>query len=547
MLASETMSPAYRGLMAEALEPLRRRLGGPVREREVLRVAATIGASEPEAAFNEARKSVLAWAKRRCGGDLPNGAWQGESFELIAAGRTTLAARLRSDEIDLWALRGDDPDKTVAGRVWTTEVALGRRQGQATLLSLRLLVASPEEEPEFDPAVPGLLRQIAQRYDLLASGFALSEAPWLIGSDADLKRLIEMLEAPARRLPVFLAAGDERANDPGKPLIDADTLARTTTGLAHVVVVPARFTYGLSDAFGKLRSCYHGAVRVYLPGFDSAADPYEHPLTLANVVQRDPGALVARLRHLAAKESLRRQRLGSDVVAFASVRSAALQIERETKAFVPTSDIERLKDAVRQIEALQAEVNAKEAEAKLNWKTALEEEERAKVAETQLHHARERVRQLEALLANRGQKPDEGVEVPRTWGEFVDWCDQTLIGRLALAPGARQGIKKAAFGDVALAARCLLWLASDCRDRRMNGGGSIENIPIEKGIKNAPCGNDAYEFDFRGRRLEADWHIKNGGNTRDPRRCLRIYYAWDETTQEIVIADMPAHRRTGAT
>ncbi len=81
----------------------------------------------------------------------------------------------------------------------------------------------------------------------------------------------------------------------------------------------------------------------------------------------------------------------------------------------------------------------------------------------------------------------------------------------------------------------------------MNGGGSIANTPIEQGIENAPCGNDTFKFDFRGRRLEADWHIKNGGNTRDPRRCLRIYYAWDERTQEIVIADMPAHRRTGAT
>lgn len=533
--------------MAEALEPLRRRFGGPVREREVLRVAATIDAPEPEAALDEARKSVLFWAKKRCGGDLPQRAWQGESFEFLAAGRTTLAARVRSDDIDLWALRGDDPDREVPGRVWTTEVALGRQQGQATQLSLRLLVASPEKEPDFDPAVPGLLRQIAQRYRLVSNGLPLSDVPWLIDSDEDLSRLIELLEAPARRLPVFLASGDERAHDPGRPLIDADTLARTTLGLAHVVVVPARFTYGLSDAFGKLRSCYHGAVRVYLPGFDSAADAYEHPLTLGDVVQRDPDTLVARLRHFAAKESLRRLRLGSDVVAFASVRSAALQIERDTKAAVQTSDTERLDDALRQIDALRAEVAEKEAEAEQAFELAGQEEERAKVAETQLHHARERVRQLEALLAKRGQNPDEGVEVPSTWGEFVDWCDQILIGRVALAPRARQGIKKAEFEDVALAARCLLWLASDCRDRRMNGGGSIANTPIEQGIENAPCGNDTFKFDFRGRRLEADWHIKNGGNTRDPRRCLRIYYAWDEKTQEIVIAHMPAHRRTGAT
>ena len=40
---------------------------------------------------------------------------------------------------------------------------------------------------------------------------------------------------------------------------------------------------------------------------------------------------------------------------------------------------------------------------------------------------------------------------------------------------------------------------------------------------------------------------ENGGNTRDPRRCLRIYYFWDEESQMVVIATMPAHIRTGAT
>jgi hypothetical protein len=107
-------------------------------------------------------------------------------------------------------------------------------------------------------------------------------------------------------------------------------------------------------------------------------------------------------------------------------------------------------------------------------------------------------------------------------------------------------MKKAEFEDVKLAARCLLWLARDCRDRRMKGGGSLANVSIEPGIENAPCGEDTFKFDFQGRRLEADWHIKNGGNTREPRRCLRIYYAWDEVTQQIVVAEMPAHRRTGA-
>ncbi|WP_156825250.1 hypothetical protein [Elioraea tepidiphila] len=512
----------------------------------MLRVAATITHVDPKDAIQTARRDVLNWAQQRCGGALPKSAWDGEGFEYFAAGRTTLGARLTDNAVELWALRGDDPDKTVPGRIWTTEIAIGRQDGELPHLSVRLLVASPEEEPDFVPAVPRLVRQIAADCGLSAGGFPLSDVPRRVSSDEDLAVLIDVLEAPSRRLPVFVASGDERALDPARPLIDVDTLARATIGLAHVVVLPAPFTYGLSDAFGKVRSCYHGAVRVYLPGFDSASDPYEHPLTLGEFALRDSAAIVAGLQQFAAKESLRRARLGQDVLAFASVRSAALQIQQETKASSRTSEADRLADALQQIEALRADLAEKQAEAETNFDLAHQEEERAKAAETQLHNARERIRQLEAHLVSRGERVDEGVQLPGSWSEFVDWCDQTLIGRVVLAPAARRGIRKAEFENVALAAQCVLWLATECRDRRLNGGGTLSNVVIAAGIENAPCGEDTFRFEFQGRRLEADWHVKNGGNTRDPKRCLRIYYAWDEITQQIVVAEMPAHRRTGA-
>jgi len=144
MIYGRGLTVSDQGPMAGALAPLRARLGRPIREREVLRVAATLTPSDQEAAVAEARRAVLAWAQRRCGGDLPKRAWLGESFEYIAAGRTTLGARLGTEEAELWALRGDDPDKNLAGRVWTTEVAIGRQQGREPHLSDRLTMAWPD-------------------------------------------------------------------------------------------------------------------------------------------------------------------------------------------------------------------------------------------------------------------------------------------------------------------------------------------------------------------------------------------------------------------
>ncbi len=69
---------------------------------------------------------------------------------------------------------------------------------------------------------------------------------------------------------------------------------------------------------------------------------------------------------------------------------------------------------------------------------------------------------------------------------------------------------------------------------------------LEPGIRNSPSGADEFRIWWQGQYRTVDWQLKNGGNTREPRRCLRIYYFWDEATQQIVIAYMPAHRRTDA-
>ena len=36
-------------------------------------------------------------------------------------------------------------------------------------------------------------------------------------------------------------------------------------------------------------------------------------------------------------------------------------------------------------------------------------------------------------------------------------------------------------------------------------------------------------------------HLKSGGNTRDPTRCLRIYFFWDDDEQQVVVGSLPGH------
>jgi hypothetical protein len=93
--------------------------------------------------------------------------------------------------------------------------------------------------------------------------------------------------------------------------------------------------------------------------------------------------------------------------------------------------------------------------------------------------------------------------------------------------------------------RYLLWLANEYRNWRIIGGEKdTRDFPVEGGIWNSPCGGDEFDFDWQGRRQTADWHIKSEGNTRDPRRCLMIYYFWEPETEQVVIAHLPSHRHT---
>src|SRR5690606_34718211 len=186
------------------------------------------------------------------------------------------------------------------------------------------------------------------------------------------------------------------------------------------------------------------AVRAFMPGFDANASPYDHKLFLADNLHTEEGTerCVRTLRSLAAYESLRRTRLGHDVLSFASTRSAALRLRQIKQKEEGASYAEQLSSALQRIEALEEELQ----EAK-DWHDQLydlhqEAELRATTAEAQASASTYRIQQLLDLLRERGEDSDATPILPDTWAEFADWCDKTLIGRLVLAPAARRGVKK---------------------------------------------------------------------------------------------------------
>lgn len=531
--------------LSEALAPLAARMPRAVRDVEILRVSAQLDGDNFAEATEEARRAVLAWAQKRAGGRLPPEAWKFQEFDLPRGGRNSTAVTISTEDVDLWALRAEDPDKDIAGRVWSTEVVIGSQKDQRPHLSLRLIASTNENNFRVEPHVPGLVLQLIDGPGLIRGARPLTSTPRQITNENDAQDLCDHLEDPERRLPVFVVTADDFD---GKTLIDHAAVARATAGFARVAVVPAELSWILTQRFGKFRSVFGGAVREYLPSFSASDDPYRHRLHLANQLRDKPNAdtCAASLRAVAAAHSVGSTRLGRDVLDFASVRTLSRRFrtsELEARA-APSTD--QLDNALELAKSLEAQLEGKNREIDLAEEVAVEAEDRAHAAEQENRSLLYQVRQLKDALARGGDTPTVEPPLPQEWSEFCDWLDGTYPDRVLLTPGARRQASAPEFEDVEQVARAVTWLATEQFDRRVEGGGSVRDYPIEAGVFNAPCGGDTFETSWKGRSYKVDWHIKNGGNTRNPKKCLRIYYFWEPDTQQTVIAHFPAHVTTSA-
>src|SRR5262249_40946032 len=161
---------------------------------------ATLAGSDTNDSVRIARDEVLKWARKKTIGLLPSQAWEHSSFEHLSGGRNCSAVRLTTEQEDIWSIRVEDPDKTVAGRIWTSEIAVVHKLGELGKFTLRLLVGSPELFLRLEPHVPGVVRQIVRSPGLLTGSIRLTDRPVPTRSERDTNLLIGALLDPGRKL-----------------------------------------------------------------------------------------------------------------------------------------------------------------------------------------------------------------------------------------------------------------------------------------------------------------------------------------------------------
>jgi hypothetical protein len=551
--------------LAEQLVPFARRNPASIATvRKVSQISLrVIGGEDQSSNFHLVRRQCLAWLSRRAGRRLPKEAWEGKSFTLDEVGAQRTAAVTLQEPV-AWAARLDDADKEIPQRYWTTEIAAAYADNGSVLFGCRLQCSSLGDDGPFVRSVPGIVQQIVSDLSVTVDGRIVSQEPWIISSEDDVDGLIEFITRKGKTRDVLVFALPEGSEDTNATIIPVEPVLRRALGAHHVAIITGPASYLLSDRVGKEFSVFLQAVRRYRPGLDiEASQPFDHPLNVSMRIRDWEGGSDGYTNFLVDRTlsaTITGKNLESEVPSFQEFARVAMEISRiEAKAeratdsdllILSESEIHQLKlqldESKSTSSALLAEADSEIAQLKASLGQVYEDS----------NNQRARIAHLENALRQKvdGERPI----LPHDFARIEDWCREHLSGSVAVHNRAMRAAKKSVFKNVELAYEALLLLRDFYVPMRREGGLDRKRLYNEAcaklGLNEAPTfagarageEGDAYFVDFGGRRRELDRHLK-GSNSREERFGFRLYFFWDDETDQVVVGWFPSHLPTRAT
>jgi hypothetical protein len=519
--------------------------------------------------FGVALGSVLNWMGRRFSAPLPADVLNGGSMDLDEGVRQLETMSVLEDGI--WAARMRHPDEpfvdqpAVPGRSWLVDVALDRSAGPLRFALRLACVSSSFSQARVPYSVPGVIKALSSRIGL-SEALPIAPSPWELQSTEDLLKLKASLENPARTLPVILLTEPNQQEftvKVAKYLLDGDKLADALVGRAHVVQVPYALAFEWSAMVGRQWSAYRGAVRTYFPGVNfEQGSPYEHPLDLAlKIIFWRHGEQIAESAYetqLVERIALQCARKGIDWSGtrfFTDVR--ILQAQARRRGDVEKENWEEIYK--EELAAKEEQVN----EARRDYLEAMQlaevYERSMKQAEAESNRLRFKVDALLTQLAEKtGEEPDAGIEMPEDYASLPEWVDRNLAGRLLLHPRAQNALKAAQYENLQLVCDALLLLANEYRNMRLatsEDGAERKHfderreslrLRIGGSIGETKAGqfDETYKVRYpvgSGDKYFLESHLRNYGNTRQPERCLAVYFFWHEPSRQVIVGWLPSH------
>ncbi|MHB9028203.1 MAG: hypothetical protein ACYC9O_05500, partial [Candidatus Latescibacterota bacterium] len=428
-------------------------------------------------------------------------------------------------------------------------------------------------------ARPRVVADIARQFTLKECR-PVSDVPWLVETEDELGIFFELLLNPRRTLPVVILTQPDKRKwtvPVSDYVLDPQFMAEQMLGLAHVVQLPWEIGFRWSERVGKTWSAYLGSVRVYMPGIDFEKDNLaDHPLYLTDKIlfwrQDGMSAERAFISYLTEKlvsyASIKRINW-EDRLFLTDARTKAAEIARAKLAPKPvtTDDLKLQIAALREeldltvaahsqeIGALHQKIEEISNEAEEFNDDAIKAGRERDLLREENERLRNRVKAVQAaLFVFWGFENDKNIDIPESYDEMPGWVSQNMEGRLILHPRAVQGLKTACYEDIPQVYETLLLLANHYRNMKLGSGSreeffaAVERMQLRysKSISEIRAGEqgDTYYVKYpvgSSNSCFLEMHLRSGGNSRDPHRCLAVYFFWDEDSRQVVVGWLPSH------
>jgi hypothetical protein len=385
---------------------------------------------------------------------------------------------------------------------------------------------------------PTVVRQVLGLGSWYLGDTPLSDTPLFARGAAEGDRLAAVLLDGMRSLPIVVISTHFGM------LLHADLpsrMAKALTGLALVVVSDDPASWHLTSRVGKSHSCFNGAVRLYWPGFSADAPPLRHPLwTAQRLLERVP-SVEAAVKGICGE--LRRKLNAVSVLALVeppmmnNVRRAA----HEQAALAERQDLQDREDYRSLADSYAGDNAALRLE--IDTLNAQLAQVRSQLYRFQVESAWSDV-DAEAVAIDAVEPETLADSVDRARVLHAGWVrfgDDVQAGVAALAPDAGPPGKVYTYldtlGQLARARRdaplgigMIQWLSGE------NVTASTESETVTK--NKAEMQRRTWS-DGSGRRA-FELHLKPNDGAH-PDKCVRIYFDWDEASQQIVVGWVGRH------
>lgn len=521
--------------------------------RRISQAVLRLSKDSDDTVFRNTRRIVLEWISEKAGRDqpLPDEAWEGESFTTRDRSDTQLAeaVSIKMEGIHYWGARLDDADDSVARRIWPTEVAIEDANDGYILFGARLKCVTHGKDVPFFPSIPNVVRNVISAQIARLDGHVTSVDPWRIDSEDKVDELYSLLTNPNRRSEVFVFSLPN-GSDIDTTVASAENVAKCTAGVAHTAIISIEASYMLSDRLGKEFSVYDGGMRTYMPGFDPDIDRlFDHPLALSSRIVKWGDRWPSSFEKFLISQALRRSVSGPDTeryfLSFGEIRHLSSEWNRRIQRDAGSTDKDLLALAEEEITKLTNE--KKELQGLLDMTEGEKDQ-----ALQEVWSLRARIETLLEELKKPGHSNDQ--KIPSDFEGFKKWCDAYISDCVIIHPRARRGVKKSSYEDPSLIYKALLLLRDYYVPMRREGGSELkkafEKECSELGIKESPSGSETsqgeegkkYLIEYpSGRERRLDRHLTKGTAHNDERHCFRLYFFWDEESENVVVGWLPSH------